>query len=95
MKITRRQLIRIVNEAMEGGGVSLEVLDAVAAIISDKPGISGQEIVFKMQPTDTAKIYRALDELLEDDEVVFDVEEDEWYLNDRGDYYDYMRGFKS
>ena len=122
MKITRRQLRRIIRESMgddflsnreanphdggmygepEGGNWD-DIRDSIAQELSQQV-LSGNELVTIVQNGyDWAgeiparnEIFAVLDELLEENEVTFNVEEDEWALSDRGDYYDYMKGFKS
>ncbi len=123
MKITKRQLRRIIREAMgddffsdreanphdgsmygepEGGNWD-DIRDSVAHVLWEKQTLSGLDLISAVQnefdwggaAPDRDEIFSVLDELVEDGEVIFNVEEDEWSLSDRGDYYDYMKGFKS
>jgi len=111
MKITQRQLRRIIREEIQrlseveapGPSNRENISDSVAHVLWEKGKLSGRELVAAVQgdydwagaTPSNEEIFSALDELLEEGEVIFNVEEDEWSLNDRGNYYDYMAGFKS
>lgn len=78
------------------------IRDSIAHQLWELGTISGMELVSAVQggynwasPPAQNDIFSVLDQMLEEDEVDFDVEEDEWSLSDRGNYYDYMKGFKS
>jgi len=93
MKITKRQLRRIIKEALDGttDGTSdpytpeqamyIGITDTLAA----SPGMGGVELVDtvnQMHPSIGAElIWNMLDTLQEDGEVFFNVEEDEWWLS--------------
>jgi len=61
-----------------------QLYEAVIEVLEGRPGMSGAELVDtvnQMLPSvDAELIYDFLDELLEDGEVFFDVEEDAWSL---------------
>ena len=84
MKITKRQLQRLIREAISREGLPA----AVEASITENPGISGDELINAVladpnfQGTDSKDIYASLDEMIEDGMVFFDTEEDAWYLAD-------------
>ena len=88
MKITRRQLRRIIREAGIAPGVrqslTSKLYEAIIGVLSRRPRMSGAELVDtvnQMHPSiDAELIYDFLDQLLEDREVSFNVEEDEWSL---------------
>ena len=102
MRITKRQLRRIIKEAInevrphnrgtEGyemtaqAGVDKKMYDAIIDILPMRgaQGMSGSELVDSVNQVhpeiDAEMIYDFLDELLEDGEVKFDVEMDEWSL---------------
>ena len=88
MKITRKQLRRIIREVGIAPGVrqslTSKLYEAVVGVLSRRPRMSGAELVDtvnQMHPSvDAELIYDFLDQLLEDGEVFFNVEEDEWSL---------------
>lgn len=88
MKITRKQLRRIIREVGIAPGVrqslTSQLYEAVIEVLEGRPGMSGAELVDtvnQMLPSvDAELIYDFLDQLLEDGEVFFDVEEDAWSL---------------
>ena len=106
MKITRRQIRKLIRESYMKERYA-EIESAILPVLWDNPGIAGLELVQKVQaygwgrpdkdgaPPEANEIFSILDNLLEEDEVVFNVEEDQWSLSDMGNYYGYERGFKS
>ena len=88
MKITRKQLRSIIQEVGIATGVpqslTSKLYEAVMEVLEDFPGMSGAELVDsvnQMHPdVDAELIYEFLDELLDDGEVTFNVEEDQWSL---------------
>ena len=88
MKITRKQLRRIIQEVGIAPGVpqslTSKLYEAVIEVLEEMPGMSGAELVDsvnQMHPeVDAELIYEFLDELLDDGEVMFDVENDAWSL---------------
>tara|TARA_Y100000817_G_scaffold243996_1_gene195972 strand:- start:571 stop:840 length:270 start_codon:yes stop_codon:yes gene_type:complete len=88
MKITRKQIRRIIQEVGIAPGVpqslTSKLYEAVIEVLEGRPGMSGAELVDtvnQMHPSiDAELIYEFLDELLEDGEVSFDVEGDAWSL---------------
>ena len=88
MKITRKQIRKIIQEVGIAPGVpqslTSKLYEAVMEVLEGRPGMSGAELVDtvnQMHPSiDAELIYEFLDELLEDGEVMFNVEEDEWSL---------------
>ena len=88
MKITRKQLRKIIQEVGIAPGVpqslTSKLYEAVMKVLEGRPGMSGAELVDtvnQMHPSiDAELIYEFLDELLEDGEVTFDVEMDKWSL---------------
>ena len=92
MKITKRQLRRIIKEITG----SIDEMPDVAAdkerrmykgitdVLFDKPGMGGVELVDtvnQMHPDLAADdIWSFLDQLVEDGELNFNLEEDEWTL---------------
>lgn len=88
MKITRKQLRRIIREAGIAPGIrqslTSKLYEAIVSVLSRRPGMSGAELVDtvnQMHPSvDAELIYDFLDQLLEDGEVFFNVEKDEWRL---------------
>ena len=88
MKITRRQLRRIIREAGIAPGIrqslTSKLYEAIVDTLMKRPRMSGSELVDtvnQMHPSvDAELIYDFLDQLLEDGEVFFDVEEDAWSL---------------
>ena len=93
MKITKRQLRRIIREVGIAPGVPQSLTSKLYEIIIDilpmrgAQGLSGDEIVAivnREHPEIGAEtIYDFLDTLLEDGTVNFDVEMDEWSLRTR------------
>ena len=85
MKITKRQLRRIIREAIAPGPSGFSLQDIVLGIIKDNPGMGGEDIIAAVQfqpmdpPVERSDIFAVLDELQESDQVFFDVEEDEWW----------------
>ena len=88
MKITKRQLRRIIREVGIAPGVrqslTSNLYEDIVGVLSRRPRMSGAELVDtvnQMHPSvDAELIYDFLDQLLEDGEVFFNVEEDEWSL---------------
>ena len=96
MKITRRHLRRIIKEEKakllkEGGFKELYTMvgETVLSILKDNSGVDGMELVRLVQadyertgdgPVEQEEIFTVLDDLQEDGQVFFDVEEDAWYL---------------
>ena len=88
MRITRKQLRSIIQEVGIATGVpqslTSKLYEAVMEVLEDFPGMSGAELVDsvnQMHPdVDAELIYEFLDELLDDGEVMFDVENDAWSL---------------
>ena len=88
MKITRKQLRKIIQEVGIASGVpqslTSKLYEAVMEVLEEMPGVSGAELVDsvnQMHPdVDAELIYEFLDELLDDGEVTFDVANDAWSL---------------
>ena len=88
MRITRKQLRKIIQEVGIAPGVpqslTSKLYEAVVEVLEETPGVSGAELVDavnQMHPgVDAEMIYEFLDELLDDGEVMFDVENDAWSL---------------
>ena len=88
MKITRKQLRKIIIEAGIAAGVrqslTSKLYEAIIGVLERRPGMSGAELVDtvnQMHPSiDAEMIYDFLDVLEQDGEVMFNVEEDEWSL---------------
>ena len=88
MKITRKQLRKIIIEAGIAAGVrqslTSKLYEAIIGVLERRPGMSGAELVDtvnQMHPSiDAEMIYDFLDVLEQDGEVMFNVEEDEWRL---------------
>ena len=88
IRITRKQLRKIIQEVGVAPGVpqslASKMYEAVIEVLEGRPGMPGAELVDtinQMHPSvDAELIYDFLDELLEDGEVMFDVEEDAWSL---------------
>ena len=88
MKITRKQLRRIIREAGIAPGVrqslTSKLYEAIVSVLSRRPRMSGAELVDtvnQMHPSvDAEIIYDFLDVLEQDGEVIFNVEEDAWSL---------------
>ena len=88
MKITRKQIRKIIQEVGIAPGVpqslASKLYEAVMEVLEDFPGMTGAELVDavnQMHPSvDAEMIYEFLDELLDDGEVMFDVENDAWSL---------------
>ena len=88
MRITRKQLRKIIQEVGIAPGVPQSLMsklyEAVMETLEGRPGMSGAELVDsvnQMHPeVDAELIYEFLDELLDDGEVMFDVENDAWSL---------------
>lgn len=91
--ITRRHLRRIIKEQLAAAGkirddvpqsLTSKLYEAVMETLEEMPGVSGAELVDsvnQMHPdVDAELIYEFLDELLDDGEVMFDVENDAWSL---------------
>ena len=93
MKITRKQLRKIIQEVGIAPGVPQSLTSKLyEAIIDILPmrgaqGLSGAEVVEAVQEIhpeiDAETIYSFLDTLLEDRTVNFDAELDEWSLRTR------------
>ena len=93
MKITRKQIRKIIQEVGIAPGVPQSLTSKLYETIIDllpmrgAQGISGAELVDAVNQEhpeiDAELIYEFLDELLEDGEVSFDVEMDEWSLPTR------------
>ncbi len=88
MKITRKQLRKIIIEAGIAAGVrqslTSKLYEAIIGVLERRPGMSGAELVDtvnQMHPSvDAEIIYDFLDVLEQDGEVIFNVEEDAWSL---------------
>ena len=88
MKITKRQLRRIIREAISSPDQEKRMYDTIIDILPMRgDAISGRELVDAVNQEhpdiDAELIYSFLDELLEDNVVNFDVEMDEWSLRTR------------
>ncbi len=89
MKITKRQLRRIIREAISSPDQEKRMYDTIIDILPMRgvQGLSGAEVVDavnqELPDIDAEMIYDFLDELLEDGVVKFDVEMDEWSLRTR------------
>ena len=93
MKITRKQIRKIIQEVGIAPGVPQSLTSKLYETIIDllpmrgAQGMSGAELVDAVNQEhpeiDAELIYEFLDELLEDGEVNFDVEMDEWSLPTR------------
>ena len=93
MKITRKQLRRIIIEAGIAPGVPQSLTSKLYETIIDllpmrgAQGMSGAEVVDAVNQehpeVDAELIHDFLDTLLEDGEVNYDVEMDEWSLRTR------------
>ena len=89
MRVTRRQLRRIITEAVgdPGGGtqnIETEIENSIMDTLVDQPGIGGmelaQQVMSKVPGVDRDSVFSFLDVLLEDGVVYFNEEEDEWHL---------------
>jgi hypothetical protein len=89
MKITRRQLRRIITEAARGsmvneGSTETEIENSIMRTLADQPGIGGMELAQRVMSevpgVDRDSVFSFLDVLLEDGVVYFNEEEDEWTL---------------
>ena len=88
MKITRKQLRKMIIEAGIAAGVrqslTSKLYEAIIETLMRRPGMSGAELVDtvnQMHPSiDAEIIYDFLDVLEQDGEVMFNVEEDAWSL---------------
>ena len=92
MRITKRQLRSLIKEAINEVGIApgapqsltSKLYEAIIGVLERRPGMSGAELVDtvnQMHPSvDAELIYDFLDQLLEDGEVSFNVEEDKWSL---------------
>jgi hypothetical protein len=104
MKVTKRQLKRIIRESYMKARYT-DIQEAVLAALEDVPVMAGLDLVAAVQAygwgdepgaiPEKSEIFSILDNLQEEGEVLFNVEEDEWSLDPRGNQYDYMAGFKS
>ena len=89
MKITRKQLRKIIKEAMHNPEQDKKMYDTIIDLLPMRgaQGMSGAEVVDSVNQElpgiDAELIYEFLDELLEDGVVNFDVEMDEWSLRTR------------
>ena len=74
----------MMGRAPMGALPSQKMYKAVVDVLSKKPGMPGAELVDSVnqmhRDLDAEAIYEFLDELLEDGEVMFDVENDAWSL---------------
>jgi hypothetical protein len=109
MKITNLQLRKLIREALlKERPIGLHenweaYKDSIMHVLwENMGGMSGMELVAAVQngynwhtPPSRNDIFSVLDNLIEEEEVTFNAEEDIWTISDRGDYYDYMAGFKS
>ena len=114
MKITKRQLRRIIRENLVNEEheeiVSLIYVVLEDSMASPSGGIDGMALAsevlrmaglndeigaWQSNPLTSDDVFSVLDEMLEDGEVHFDVEEDVWSLDPGGNQYDFMAGFKS
>ena len=98
MRITRKQIRDIIKESLNEGNMKErfgEIQAAVEDILDMSPGTSGMEIV-KYVKSDLSdygmadpglaisdeEVFNALDIMMEDGQVFFDIEEDQWYMAD-------------
>ena len=94
MRITSRNLRKIIRESLKEGFMKERWGEIEASIISaleDSPGLGGMEIVTYVIsdtssnqeiPTEREEVFSVLDDLQDDGVVYFNVEEDEWYLEE-------------
>ena len=98
MRITRKQIRSIIKESLNEGNMKErfgEIQSAVEDILEMNPGASGQEVAtyvisdlsdYGMADPAMAitqeEVFNALDIMMEDGQVFFDIEEDKWYMAD-------------
>lgn len=98
MRITRQQIRDIIEESLNEGNMKErfgEIQAAVEDILEMSPGASGQEVAkyvmsdlsdYGMAAPEMAitqeEVFNALDIMMEDGQVFFDIEEDQWYMAD-------------
>ena len=103
MKITKRQLRRIIKEEvshvmkenLSDDQLTEIVWDSVMSEIGNRPGIGGEELaeIASQHPAvDVPLVFQMLDTFLEDGELLFDEEEDAWFLPDSPEGYRYLSG---
>ncbi len=94
MKVTNRQLRRLIREAMEDQlpyedsdssvHTETEIENSIMRTLENKPGIGGmtlaQRVMGEVPGVDRDSVFSFLDVLLEDGLVFFDDEEDAWYI---------------
>tara|TARA_B100000085_G_C18422235_1_gene463202 strand:+ start:500 stop:769 length:270 start_codon:yes stop_codon:yes gene_type:complete len=88
MKITRKQLRKIIKEVGIAPGVPQSLMsklyEAVMEVLEGRPGMSGTELVDtvnQMHPSiDAELIYDFLDQLEADGEIMYDESMDAWSL---------------
>ena len=92
MRITKRQLRKIIKEAINEVGIApgvrqsltSQLYEAVIEVLEGRPGMSGAELVDtvnQMHPSiDAELIYDFLDQLEADGEIMYDESMDAWSL---------------
>jgi hypothetical protein len=90
MKITKRQLRRLIREGYMKERYT-DIQEAILDILHKTPEIAGLDLVARVQAygwgdapgaiPEKGEIFSILDILLEEDEVLFNVEEDRWSLS--------------
>jgi dihydrofolate reductase len=91
MKTTKRQLRqiikeeiqRVITENLSDDQLTELVWGSIEMTLTDNPGIGGEELanIASQHPAvDVPLVFTMLDTFLEDGEVLFDEEEDAWYL---------------
>jgi hypothetical protein len=92
MKVTESQLRRIIMESYMKERYG-QIEEIIYSVLEVAPGIAGMDLVDELQsiwavealnsdapPVDRDEIFSILDNLQEENEVFFDVEEDAWYM---------------
>ena len=98
MRITRRQIRDIIKESLNESSMKErfgEIQSAVEDVLAMSPGIGGAEVAKYVKSElsdygmvdpalaiDDEDVFGALDIMMEDGQVFFDIEEDKWYMAD-------------
>jgi hypothetical protein len=86
-----------------------EIEEIIYGVLEDSPGIAGEDLADEVRriaeeewydsfagelPPERDEVFSVLDSLIDDGEVYFNEEEDQWFLDIGGNQWDHIAGFK-
>jgi hypothetical protein len=95
-RIIKEEIARAITENLSDDQLTELVWGSVMSTLESTPGIGGEELaeIASQHPAiDAPLVFTMLDSFLEDGEVLFDEEEDAWYITDSPEGRSYLSGF--